>query len=147
MDGIKKVIGVVLIIIAAAVAIQTVIEPLYHTSDPNSTNPYSPAWDYINWLSVISIVLGIMISLSRKNKVDGNTSIQEFIAANTLFFGFIIVGIFFFWNWFGILKIGEGFTAVDPQTRSIVWIIIDAILPCLNGALGAHLLRSSGTSE
>lgn len=145
MDGMKKVIGVVLIIIAALVAIHTVIEPLYHTS--TDTSPYSEVWKIINWLSAISIVLGLIISYSRKNTIDNNSSIQEFIAANTLFFGFIIAGIFFFWNWFGIWEIAKDFTAVDPQARSVVWIIFDAVLPCLNGALGAHLLRSGGTSE
>ena len=32
MEVLKKVIGIVLILIAAIVAIHTVIEPLYHTS-------------------------------------------------------------------------------------------------------------------
>ncbi len=147
MDGIKKVIGVVLIIIAVLVAIHTVIEPLYHTTDPDSENPYSSAWGYINPLSAISIVLGLIFGYIRMSNTHENSSVQEFIAANTLFYGFIFAAILFFWNWFGILEVGKEFTAVDPQTRSIVWIFIDAILPCLNGALGAHLLRSSGTSD
>ncbi len=147
MDGIKKVIGVVLIIIAALVAIHTVIEPIYHTTDPSSENPYSSAWGYINPLSAISIVLGLIFGYIRMSNTDENSSVQEFIAANTLFYGFIFAAILFFWNWFGILEVGKEFTAVDPQTRSIVWIIIDAILPCLNGALGAHLLRSGGTND
>ena len=145
MDSIKKVIGVILIIIAAIVAIHTVIEPLYYTSTDDS--PYSEsAWAFINWLSAISIVLGIIISYLRKNKIGVNSSVQEFIAANTLFYGFMFAGILFFWNWFGILN-AKTFTAVGGETRSIVWIIIDALLPLLNGALGAHLLRSGGASD
>ena len=144
MDALKKVIGVVLIIIAAIVAIHTVIEPLYHTSDPNSDNPYSSVWGYINVLSAISIVLGVIFSYIRMNKVGDNSSVQEFIAANTLFYGFMFAAILFFWNWFGILN-AETFTAVSGETRSMVWIIFDALLPLLNGALGAHLLRSSAS--
>ncbi len=145
MDALKKVIGVVLIIIAAIVAIHTVIEPLYHTSDPNSDNPYSSVWGYINVLSAISIVLGVILSYVRMNQVSESSSVQEFIAANTLFYGFMFAAIIFFWNWFGILN-ATTFTAVGAETRSIVWIIVDALLPLLNGALGAHLLRSK-TSE
>ncbi len=95
MDSIKKVIGVVLIIIAAVVAIHTVIEPLYYTSTDES--PYNASvWAYINVLSAISIVLGVIIGYIRKSKTDENTSVQEFIAANTLFYGYIIAAIFSF---------------------------------------------------
>ena len=144
MDALKKVIGVVLIIIAAIVAIHTVIEPLYHTSAEEG-DPYSSVWDYINYLSAISIVLGVIFSYSRMSRVGEGSSIQEFIAANTLFYGFMFAAILFFWNWFGILNT-ETFKAVGNETRSTVWIIFDALLPLLNGALGAHLLRS-GASE
>lgn len=145
MDALKKVIGVVLIIIAAIVAIHTIIEPLYHTSatEPDA-NKFSSFWDYINPLSAISIVLGLIFSYIRLNKVGDNSSVQEFIAANTLFYGFMFAAILFFWNWFGILN-AKTFTAVGDETRSTVWIIFDALLPLLNGALGAHLLRSSAS--
>ncbi len=146
MDGIKKVIGVILIIIAAIVAIHTVIEPLYYTSteeDPHNNS----VWLYINILSAISIVLGLILSYMRMNQVGEASSVQEFIAANTLFYGFIIAGIFFFWNWFGIINAGQDYTPTQSDTGSMVWIIFDAILPCLNGALGAHLLRSGGASD
>ena len=39
MEGIQRFFGVVLIVIAAIVAIHTVIEPIYHTS--TSEHPYS----------------------------------------------------------------------------------------------------------
>lgn len=146
MQSLMKVIGVVLIIIAAIVAIHTVIEPLYYTSTEEYPHNDS-VWLYINILSAISIVLGLIISYSRKSKIDENSSVQEFIAANTLFFGFIIAAIFFFWNWFGIINPGQDYAPTKSDTGSMVWIIFDAILPCLNGALGAHLLRSGGTSD
>lgn len=146
MDSLKRVIGVILILIAAIIALHTILEPVYHTSDPNSENPYSSLWGYINPLSAISIVLGIIFSYIRMNRISENSSIQEFIAANTLFYGFMFSAIIFFWNWFGILKVGADFTAVSADTRSLVWIFLDALLPLLNGALGAHLLRSNSNN-
>lgn len=143
MDSLKKVIGVVLILIAAIIALHTILEPVYHTTDPDSDNPYSPLWGYINPLSAISIILGILFSYSRKSRITDDSSVQEFITANTLFYGFLFSAIIFFWNWFGILKVGADFTAVSADTRSLVWIFFDALLPLLNGALGAHLLRSN----
>ena len=141
MAVLKRVIGVVLIIIAAIVAIQTVLEPIYHTSTENS--PYSSTWDYINWLSVISIILGVIFSYIRMSRTSADSSVQEFIAANTLFYGFMFAAIIFFWNWFGISGVGSDFTAVGMDTRALIWILFNATLPLLNGAMGVHLLRSS----
>ncbi len=141
MQGLKRLIGVVLIVVAAIVAIQTIIEPVYHTSTDES--PYSSAWDIINWLSAISIILALIFGYMRMRSVGEDSSVQEFIAANTLFYGFIFTAIIFFWNWFGILGIGSDFTAVSMDTRSLVWILFDAIFPALNIAMGIHLLRAS----
>ena len=144
MEGFKRLIGVVLIVIAAIVAIQTIIEPIYHTSTDDS--PYSSAWDIINPLAAISIILGLIFGYIRMRGVGEDSSVQEFIAANTLFYGFIFTAIIFFWNWFGIMGIGSEFTAVSHSTRSLVWILFDAMLPPLNIAMGVSLLRA-GSSE
>ena len=142
MEGLKRVIGVVLIIIAAIVAIQTVIEPVYHTSTEDSPN--SAAWDWINWLSVISIILGLIFGYIRMSHAGADSSVQEFLAANTQFYGFMFVAIIFLWNWLGISDVGSDFK-VGSDPRTMVWIIFDAILPLLNGALGVHLLRSNSS--
>ena len=141
MQGLKRFIGVVLIVVAAIVAIQTILEPVYHTSTDES--PHSSAWDIINWLSAISIILGLIFGYMRMRSVGADSSVQEFIAANTLFYGFIFTAILFFWNWFGIMGFASDFTAVGMDTRSLVWILFDAILPPLNIAMGIHLLRAS----
>ena len=144
MESLKRVIGVVLIVIAAIVAIHTIIEPVYHTSTDDS--PHSSAWDIINWLSAISIILGLIFSCIHMSRISENSSVQEFIGANSLFYGFIFITIIFFWNWFGIMGVGSDFTAVGMDTRALVWILFDAILPPLNIAMGISLLRA-GPSE
>lgn len=141
MEGLKRFIGIVLIVIAAIVAIQTITEPIYHTSTADS--PYSSAWDIINWLSAISVILGLIFGYIRMRSVGSDSSVQEFIAANTLFYGFIFTAILFFWNWFGIMGIASDFTPISADIRSLVWILFDAILPPLNIAMGIHLLRAS----
>ncbi|MCG9126812.1 hypothetical protein JT359_04355 [Candidatus Poribacteria bacterium] len=144
MDALKKFIGIVLILIAIIIALQTILEPVYHTSDPApNSNPYSPIWNYINPLSAISLVLGILFSFIRKSSVTEDSSLQEFITANTLFYGFLFSSIIFFWNWFGILEMGRDFTAVSNDIRGLVWLLFDAVQPLLNGALGLYLLRKN----
>ncbi len=139
MEGIQRFFGVVLIVIAAIVAIHTVIEPIYHTS--SHEHPYSRIWAIIDPLSAISIIVGLEFGYLRMRRTRENSSVQEFIAANTLFYGFVFAAILFFWNWFGISKVGKDFTAVSADVRTLVWTFFDALLPVLNGAMGIHLLR------
>jgi uncharacterized membrane protein HdeD (DUF308 family) len=70
MEAFMKVIGVVLILIAAIVAIHTVIEPLYHISTVD--NLVSPNWGYINIIAAISIVLGLIFSYIRRTYAIGS---------------------------------------------------------------------------
>ena len=141
MNTLKRICGLFLVLIAVAVAVHTVVEPLYHTSSEGQ--PYSPFWDILNPLMAIAIMVGVLFGYLRKNAADSEgdsgTVTREFVAANVQFYGFLCVGIMFFWNWF-ILYSPE-FTAVGAETASLVWILIDATLPLLTGAMGVFLLR------
>ena len=64
---------------------------------------------------------------------------RDFLAANTLFYGLLFIGILFFFNWFNLLS--PAYTAVGPDAVSVVWALIDAALPLLLGAQGLSLLR------
>ena len=138
----KKICGVYLFAVAILVAVHTVVEPLYHASGPGQ--PYSPFWTIVNPLTALAIVLGAVFSYSRKRGAGGGAGeavTREFLVANTLFYGFLFVGILFFWNWFNLLS--PAFTAIGDETVSLVWIVIDAGVPLLAGAAGIHLLRNS----
>ncbi len=141
MDTLKRISGLFLVLMAVAVAVHTVVEPLYHTSSEGQ--PYSSLWNILNPLMALAIALGVILSYLRKKAADseGNSSAvtREFVAANVQFYGFLCVGILFFWNWF-ILH-SPAFTAIGAETASLVWILIDATLPLLTGAMGVFLLR------
>ncbi len=141
MDLLKRISGIYLIALAVAVAVHTVVEPLYHASSPGQ--PYSPLWDVLDPLMALAIALALIFGYLRKQEVDreggGAGVTREFVAANTHFYGFLFVGILFFWNWFNLLM--PAFTAPGENTVTLVWILIDAILPLLAGAMGIFLLR------
>lgn len=143
---IHRIVGVFLIIAALIVAVHTVIEPLYHTSsDVPGTSPYSPQWTWINYITVVGVLIGILYALRRKRgaRLEKDSPVTVgYLAANVVFYGFLFVGILFFFNWFGLLR-REHFTAVDPAATSIIWIIVDAGFPLLAGALGYSLCCGS----
>jgi p-aminobenzoyl-glutamate transporter AbgT len=137
----KQIIGAILTIVGVAVAIHTIAEPLYHASSDGQ--PYSPFWENIlNPLMVLAIILGLIFGYIRKKSVDGSDAItREYLAANTQFYGLLFVGILFFWNYFNLHS--DAFTAIGEETVSLVWILIDASLPLLLGAMGISLLRAN----
>ena len=138
----KKVIGIFLILVAVLVGVHTIAEPLYHVS--SEAQPYSATWDILNAMMIVALGIGIVYGYLRKSRADndGDGVTREYLAANTLFYGFLFVSILFFWNWFNIHS--PEFTAVADETISLVWIIIDATLPLLTGAMGIHLARGGG---
>ena len=142
MDMLRRIVGVVLTVLAVVVAVHTVVEPLYHTS--TETQPFSAAWQVLDPLMALGIALGVIFGYLRKSRADsagGDAPVTwERLATNTLFYGFLFVGILFYWNWFILLS--PAFTAVEDGTTSLVWILIDALLPLLSGAMGVSLLRS-----
>ncbi len=141
MKQLKRIIGVYLIAVAVIVAVHTIIEPLYHTS--TEAAPYTPNWSYINPLMALAVALSLVCSYGCKRRADregGDAPVTRYyLAANTLFYGFVFVGILFFRNWFNYVS--PGFTAVGTDTVTLVWGIIDAALPLLLGAMGMCLLR------
>ena len=140
MDMLRQIVGVVLIVVGVVVAVHAVVEPLYYVS--TEASPDSLIWSIIDPFMALAVVLGVIFGYIRKRGVDhdgGAPVTREYLAANTLFYGFLFVGILFFWNWFNLLS--PGYTAVGPDTVSLVWGFINAALPLLSGAMGLSLLR------
>ena len=140
MELLNRVGGVFLIAVAVLVAVHTVVEPLYHTSDTGQ--PYSPVWEVLNPLMALAILLGLRFAYVRKKAVVGDAVTRAYLISNTLFYGFLFVGIMFLWNWFTLLS--PGYSAAGSDTNSMVWILIDAALPLLMGAAGSAMLTAAG---
>ncbi len=134
----KKISGLILILIAVAVAVYTVVEPLNYAAGDSRV-----AWSYLDPLMMVAVLMGLFFGYARKRKVDregGSAAVtREFLAANTAFYGFLFVGILLSWNWFNLLN--PEFTAIGDDTVTLVWVLVDSILPLLSVAMGMFLLR------
>ena len=140
----NRVGGVFLIATAVLLAVHTVVEPLYHTSETGQ--PYSPVWEVLNPLMALAILLGLRFAYTSKKAVEGDEAVtRAYLLANTLFYGFLFVGIMFLWNWFTLLS--PGYSAAGSDTNSLVWILVDASLPLLMGATGSAMLTAAAQGE
>ena len=68
-DILKRISGVVLIVIGIVVAIYTIVEPLLHVSSEEQM--YGPLWDILNPLMVLAVVLGAIFSCIRASAREG----------------------------------------------------------------------------
>ena len=142
--NVKRICGVVLVVMAVVVAGHTVVEPLYYTSTEES--PYSPVWGILGWIMMLPLALGVCFGYVRKKTVEAGGSdgpvTRELLAANAHFYGGLFLGIVFLLNWFA--QITPTFTAIGGDTVSLVWIVLDAGLPLLWGSMGVFLVRGGG---
>ena len=140
MELLNRIGGVFLIAMAVLVAVHTVVEPLYHTSE--TMQPYSPVWEVLNPLMALAILLGLRFAYVCRKAAVGDAVTRAYLVSNTLFYGFLFIGIMFLWNWFSLLS--PGYAAAGSDTNSMVWIVIDAALPLLMGATGSAMLTAAG---
>lgn len=138
-----KIIGIILIAIAAIVGIHTIIEPLYFNSSLTASGYNEPVWGVLNILSAIGCVLGLALSFLRKRAVDAEGGVTwDRLAATALFYGFAFAAIIFFWSWFNLLN--PSFTAVGGSAANVIWIIYDALFTILGISMGLRILRAAG---
>ena len=143
MDILKRVIGIFLILAGIAVAGHLIVEPLYHTS--TEAEPSSPLWQVFHPVVIAAIVFTLIFSYARKRDVeqgwDGSVVSREFLSANVSFYGSLVVGILYFWNWFNDLS--PAFTAIGGDVITITWTIVGVALLPLSAAMGVSMLKSN----
>ena len=115
---IRRTCGLFLVAVAVAVALHTVIEPLYHLS--SEIQPYSPLWNILDPLMVAAVGLGVIFAYLRKRVVDRQRDeaavTRQWLVANIMFYGLLFVAILLLWNWFNLLS--PRFTAIGDETVS-----------------------------
>lgn len=137
MNALKKVLALILSLIAIAVLFQLVFSPFY----PDAVD-IDWTWNVLNWFIAFGVVAALIATYLRKRglSADSSGADREHIWANTAFYAAAVLAIWFFWNWFDDLTVGaEG----QSQVRLIFWSIINPLFIILMGAVSARLWRDA----
>lgn len=140
-----RIIGWFFIVVGAAVGAFITIEPLIYTS--TEAQPYSPAWDVaLDPGVMICIPLGIVFTFLRKRGLDaegaGGAITWDRLSVNALFYGFLFIGILFFWD-LGAQYNWDTFSPGSEGIFSAAWIIIYALFAPLAITLGLRMQRAA----
>ena len=139
MNALKKLIALYLIGLAVVVAVHFMFGAVYH--EPGSAE--YPIWQVLNWFQAVSIIIALIVHLSRKLDLGGDATdliSREYLAANLAFYGSIVLAIWFFWNWLSLFFPTEAPRAA--QAHENIWPFINPMVVILTSAAGIHLWRT-----
>ena len=133
--GRNRLIGVYLVIVGIAVAVQFVLYPLYgHSSDAGIN-----IWLTLDWLMALGLILALITTNQRRQMGKGDGASRGPTGANVMFYGTAMLALAFFPNWFG-----EAFTEhSNVDTAWTIWHLIDSALPLVFITEGRRLMRVS----
>ena len=136
-QGVRRIKGLYLLLVGAAVAVQFVAVAAYNADAGLDDAAYN-VWQVLDVLMVIGIVFVLVISLKRKIAVgSGDGVTREYLESNVNFYLAAAIGIGLASNWIRV-EFTEGW-------NDFLWILIAMILPPLFISNGIRLLRSGNT--
>ena len=137
MDALRKPVGAYLVLVAIAVAVFFIINPLLADSIE-----VQDVWNVLDYLMVVALGLGLIYAYLGKQATDGAQSgdgvSRSYLEANVIFFAVAAVTILFLHNWFSLLADG---LAADNHQAWVIWAAVDTALPIVLGVLGCRLWR------
>lgn len=131
MSAVRRIVGALMILSAAAVAFFTMFDPFFDIF----------VWPYLNPIMFVALALGTSVAfhIKRDAAASVDASAMRRLEAGALFYGFLFVDILFMSNWLDAMLDDS-----QRDVRFLVWYFINAILPVMVGYCGVYLLRRGG---
>ena len=139
MEGIKKLLGMYLVGVAAVVAVWFIINTFFVNSF-SVTN----VWFVLDILMVIGLAVALVYNYDRKRGGDqgpsGESITRQYLENNIAFYLTAGVTIIFLHNWFSFLY--NGAESLDGNHQAwVIWAFVDTLLPLTLGATGCAMMR------
>ncbi len=135
MVAVRRVIGVIVGIIGLAVLINFVFSPFYEDSVD-----IGQVWSALNWFMAFGVIvaIGVAFHVRKESEERGEVDIRH-VCAMLMFYTTLMLAIWFFWNWFDDLTVGdEG----QSQTRLNYWSLINPLFIVMMGVVSERLVNS-----
>lgn len=144
MNGIKKLVGAYLVVVAVAVAVFFIIN-IFLVEAVNVL----VVWHVLDVLMLIGLAVGLAFNYAHKAGFGGRNTDEPvtrgYLEAHVTFYVTAGVAIIFLHNWFSLLATGE-VSQADNHTAWVIWAVVDTMLPIILGVTGCRLWRESSRS-
>ena len=132
METLRRPLAVILAVIAIAVAFHFIFLSFYQ----DSVNP-NQVWEILDWFMAFAVVVALVVAYVRKRGIESETiDTKRFICVNAAFYASAWLAIWFFWNWFDNLAMGD---ELQGELQLTFWGFIDPLFIILVGSVSAHL--------
>ena len=134
MELVKRLLAVLLMATAVAVAANLILTPVYHDGSPDY-----PVWEVVNWFMAASTLVALVVSFLRKRELAiGEPATLESVGVIALYYGSIVLTMLFFWGW--IWTLNPDSETGDAVTSHIVYFpLVDSLFVVVALAVGRHL--------
>ncbi len=137
MEGLKKLAGVYLVVVAVVVAVFFIINNFL-----SDAIDVLAVWQVLDVLMVTGLALGLVFNYLAKRDADaaddGPGVTRRSLEANVAFYATAGVTILFLHNWFALLA---GVSLEGNEQAWVIWAAVDTVLPLVLGATGCRLWR------
>ena len=134
MAAIRRILGVVHILVAILIGVQFVAWRLYDSGT---------VWGVVNYISLVAIVLALYFNWERKRKHDASSDgsvNREYLESNLMFYATVVLAVLFAFNWLNLLFNGASEIGEEVM-HDIVWVVVDILIITVSCATGTYLLR------
>ena len=133
---VKRLAGLCLAIVGAAVAVHFVLDPLIYEWAEGDGTPV--AWIILDWLMALGLAIALWVTFEAKRAADAGTDLREYLIANTQFYLAAALALLLVWN-----AVQIDWAAGDQTPDGQVWVVIDVLVPLLFVTLGLRLWNES----
>ena len=134
MDTLRRPLAVILGAIALAVAFHFIFSAFYEDSVD-----VDQVWDILDWFMAFAVLVTLALAyIRKKNLTSDSLDAKMYIRVNVVFYSALWLAIWFFWNWFDSLAVGDG---IQNDIRLTLWAFIDPLFIILVGRLSMRLWK------
>ena len=140
MEMLKRLLAVLLVATAIAVALNLILTPVYHDGSPDY-----PVWKVVNWFMAASTLVALVVSFMRRRELGSGEEpgALEYVRVTVLYYGAIVLTMLFFWGW--IWTLNPDSETGDAVTSHLIYFpLVDSLFVVVALAVGRYLWNEAG---
>ena len=96
-------------------------------------------WEILDWFMAFAVLATLVVTFIHKGRIESGTAdTNKYICLNVAFYTTAWLAIWFFWNWFDDLALGD---ELQSELNLTFWGFIDPMFIVLVGSVSAYLWR------
>lgn len=145
---IARIVGSYAVVMSVLTLLHALLSPIIYSADGDAP----VLWQIHNPLNAIMLVALVVLSAIRKINYDraraegmGDDSVIKYFEVNFTMYALVVVTLAYAYNWLFWVNPGNWPAPfMDEGGFTLLWYLLDSVVPVMGLAIGARMLRMSG---